>query len=177
LLVARELPLVPPSLPTGTVSQTSAGTRTFPPESNSDRERERVSVASTPNRRPPQTPFPPTPRGPSGPPSPVVPRREHDVAVSREHDRVAELARENEALREYIREQATDKQAVIERYEHLLQQRDARETSLSTATSTSTPPSPTSAGRSPSTRDGLVETLRAGVSTLRSRVGGWLGRD
>lgn len=163
---------MPPSLPTGTVSQTSAGTRTFPPESNSDCERERVSATSPPYRRLPQTPHSPTPNGPNGPPSPVVPRREHDVAVAREHDRVAELARENEALRAYIREQATDKQAVIERYEHLLQQRDGLEASTPAA---APPQSPSPPERSSPTPTGLVETLRTRLTTLRSRTARWLG--
>lgn len=159
---------MPPSLPTGTVSQTSAGTRTFPPESNSDRERERVSATSTPHRRLPRTQQPPTPNQLNGPPSPVVPRREHDAAVAHEHDRVAELARENEALREYIREQATDKQAVIERYEHLLQQRDAQ----SASRPSSSPPDPSE----PAAEEGLLDSLRSGLSTLRSRAADWVDR-
>ncbi len=173
---------MPPSLPTGTVSQTSAGTRTFPPEPSSDCERARVSATSAPYRRPPRTQQPPTPNQPSGPPSPVVPRREHDVAVAREHGRVAQLARENEALREYIREQATDRQAVIERYEHLLQQRDAREVSRPATTSSpaSDRPSPVSTSpsmdSSPPAEDGLFDAVRTGVASLRSRVAGWFDR-
>ncbi|AUV83709.1 hypothetical protein C2R22_20365 [Salinigranum rubrum] len=168
---------MPPSLPTGTVSQTSAGTRTFPPESNSDSDRERVSAASTPYRRSPRTQQPPTPDQPPGPPSPVIPRREYDAAVAREHDRVAELARENEALREYIREQATDRQAVIERYEHLLQQRDAHEASRPAPAPASDRPSPSlSTDSPPPTEEGLFDAVRTGLTSLRSRVAGWLGR-
>lgn len=167
---------MPTSLPTGTVSQTSAGTRTFPPDPVSDEERERVSAASTPHRRPSQTPQPPAPHGPRGPPAPVVPRREHDVAIAREHDRAAHLARENEALREYIREQATDKQAVIERYEHLLQQRDSLDASKPVTAPTQSR-SPSSAERSSTTSVGLVETVRTTLATVRSRTARWLGLD
>ena len=167
---------MPPSLPTGTVSQTSAGTRTFPPESNSDSDRERVSAASTPYRRSPRTQQPPTPDQPPGPPSPVIPRREYDAAVAREHGRVAELARENEALREYIREQATDRQAVIERYEHLLQQRDAHEASRPSPAS-DPPSSPSSSPPTdPAPGTTLLDAVRTGLTSLRSRVAGWLGR-
>jgi hypothetical protein len=69
-------------------------------------------------------PLPTTPR-PELSPSAVVSRREHDAAVSREHERVAELERQNELLRDYIETQAAERQAVIERYERILDRRDA----------------------------------------------------
>jgi hypothetical protein len=119
------------------------------------------------------------PDQPRLPPSPVVPRREHDVAVAREHDRVAELARENEALREYIREQASDRQAVIERYEHLLDQRDAREASRPAAAesaSSSSASTPPTSGSSTPTAGGLLDSLRATAAAVRSRLAAWTGR-
>jgi hypothetical protein len=96
-----------------------------------------------------------------------VPRREHDVAVSREHERVAELERENEVLRDYIEAQADERQAVIERYERLLEQRDADDGR------TDRPSSPS--GTSGTT--GRLSAVRTALSALRSRVARRVGLD
>jgi hypothetical protein len=154
LPIDRVLTPVPPSLPTGTVSRTAAGTRTFPPESD----RERASAASTQPGRPSRPQTLPTTPSPGPAPSAVVPRREHDVAVSREHERVAELEDENEALRDYIETQAAERRAVIERYERLLDWRDATEPVESSATA------------APPRNDSLAGRVRSALSTVRSRI-------
>lgn len=147
---------MPPSLPTGTVSSTSAGTRTFPPESD----RERAPAASAdPSRHPQVQPLPTTPR----------PDLEPTTASRRDHDQVTELKQENEALREYIETQAAERQAVIERYERLLEHREAEVEAETTATTRSTHTS-TAGGDS---RLGV----RTALSSLRSRIARRLGLD
>jgi FAD/FMN-containing dehydrogenase len=94
-------------------------------------------------------------------PSAIVPRREHDLAVSREHERVAELKAENEALREYIETQAAERREIVERYERLLQQRDAGNESAATT--------------APSTDVSLVETVRTGLAAFGERIRRRLG--
>jgi hypothetical protein len=157
LTVERVFEVVPPSLPTGTVSRTSTGTRTFPPDSD----RERPTVSASASRSPQAGSRAPTASTTGRLPSAVVPRREHDVAVSREHERVAELEAENEALREYIETQAAERREIVERYERLLQQRDAGDGS----TATTDPP----------TDESLIETVRTGLATLRKRLRRRLG--
>lgn len=148
---------MPPSLPTGTVSRTSTGTRTFPPVS--DRERPTASASAG---RAPQAGAQASATATAEPlPSAVVPRREHDLAVSREHERVAELKAENEALREYIETQAAERREIVERYERLLQRRDAGNES----TTTTAPPTDVS----------LVETVRTSLATFGKRVKRRLG--
>jgi hypothetical protein len=76
------------------------------------------------------------------------------------------LEAENEALREYIETQAADRRAVIERYERLLDQRDAAE-AADASTAASTRPR----------RDSLADAVRAALSTVRSRLVRGLGLD
>jgi hypothetical protein len=112
-----------------------------------------------------------------------VPRREHDAALAEEHERVAELARENRALREHIRAQASERQAVIERYERLL---DRRETAGRPPSGATTPASESSAP-SPAPAPGpsgvtgraraAVDAARSALSDLRGRIAGRLARD
>jgi type IV secretory pathway VirJ component len=157
LSVDRVSGVVPPSLPTGTVSRTSTGTRTFPPES--DREQPAAAAsAGHPPQAGAQAPTAST-HGPLR--SAIVPRREHDIAVSREHERVAELEAENEALREYIETQAAERREIVERYERLLQRRDAGDESVATT--------------APTDDESVVETVRAGLDAVRKRVKRRLG--
>jgi hypothetical protein len=104
-------------------------------------------------------PLPTTPR-PELSPSAVVSRREHDAAVSREHERVAELERQNELLRDYIETQAAERQAVIERYERILDRRDAAE---------ATAPRTTRSDPDPETERSSFD-LRGVLSAVRSAL-------
>ena len=149
---------MPPSLPTGTVSSTSAGTRTFPPESD----RERASAASAGPSRHPQVQ-----------PLPTTPRPDLEPAPRRDHDQVTELKQENEALREYIETQAAERQAVIERYERLLEHREADVEAETTATPRSTPASTSTSTADDDSRLGV----RTALSSLRSRIARRLGLD
>jgi hypothetical protein len=159
LPVARVPVDVSSSLPTGTVSRPSAGTRTFPSEPDADADGTRAATESSPDSprtgSPPSTPRPTLPDG-------VVPRREHDVALSRADDRVAELERENAALRDYIETQAAQRRAVVERYERLLDRRDATDSSAT--------------AHDPAER-GVVATVRSALGRLRSRLLVSFGRD
>jgi hypothetical protein len=173
LPLAVELPVVPPSLPTGTVSRPSTGTRTFPPDSASESEStsgaDGVRVtdgstgAATSQVAPPST----TPR-PDLPSAGVVSRREHDVALARVRERVAELEQENDVLRDYIETQAAERRAVIERYERLLDRQHA--TGRGGPDSTSRP-----AEASPATA-GVLDSVRAAVRRLHARLVS-VGRD
>jgi hypothetical protein len=99
----------------------------------------------------------------------VVPRREHDAAVAHEHERIAELEAENETLREYIELQAAERQAVIERYERILDRRDAVASTSSTPSGSSTS-STAVASDSPSRRDDPLGGVRRVLSDLRTRL-------
>ena len=149
---------MPPSLPTGTVSRPAAGTRTFPPDSDADADRARVSAGSTRNASTPTTP-------PSLPATGVVSRREHDAKLARVSERVAELEAENDVLREHIEKQAAERRAVIERYERILDRRDA----------TAARAAPSATTDEPTT--GVVDTLGAALDTLRSGIASVVGRD
>jgi hypothetical protein len=154
------LVVVPPSLPTGTVSQPSAGTRTFPPDSDADADRARVPAGSANDTSHPSTPQP------SLPSTGVVSRREHDVSLARANERVAELEAENDALRDYIETQAAERRAVIERYERILDRRDA---TYARAEQPSGTPAEQTAG--------VAGTLRSAAAALRSRLSALVRRD
>jgi hypothetical protein len=89
----------------------------------------------------------------------------------REHERVAELERENEVLRDYIQAQADERQAVIERYERLLEQRDTED---ERADRPATPTTPTTPSETTGTTARLAD-VRTALSALRSRVTRRLG--
>lgn len=93
----------------------------------------------------------------------------------REHERVAELERENEVLRDYIQAQADERQAVIERYERLLEQRDTEdERADRPATTPTTPTTPSTPSETTGTTARLAD-VRTALSALRSRVTRRLG--
>ena len=156
---------MPPSLPTGTVSRPSAGTQTFPAGSDADRERAADDSAGSVS---PQVDSPSTTPRPDLPPAGVVSRREHDVALSRAHERVAELEHENDVLRDYIEKQAAERRAVIERYERLLDRQHVTGQAETAADDRSTHTS--------ATPSGLFDTVRTAVRRLRSRLAA-VGRD
>jgi hypothetical protein len=84
-----------------------------------------------------------------------------------------ELKQENEALREYIETQAAERQAVIERYERLLEHREAEVEAETTATPRSTPASTSTSTADDDSRLGV----RTALSSLRSRIARRLGLD
>ena len=151
---------MPPSLPTGTVSQPSAGTRTFPPDSDAEADRARVPAGSADDASPSTTPRP------SLPSTGVVSRREHDLSIARANERVAELEAENDALRDYIERQAAERRAVIERYERLLDRRDAAHARAGRPSDTPTEQTV-----------GVADTLRAVAGAVRSRLSALARRD
>jgi hypothetical protein len=106
-------------------------------------------------------------------PLPTTPRPDLEPATAsrRDHDQVTELKQENEALREYIETQAAERQAVIERYERLLEHREAEVEAEATTT-----PTPRSTRTSTAGDDSRLG-VRTALSSLRSRIARRLGLD
>jgi hypothetical protein len=136
-----------PSLPTGTVSRASLGSRTFPPDDvdrpdvgdpTSGRASDRPVDATTRTgpSSPTPGPAPATDGGPSVSKAETVPgaaphdaappgrdasrRPPSDVETGDLRERVAELERENAALRRDLRRKQREQQDVIDRYERVI---------------------------------------------------------
>jgi hypothetical protein len=192
-----------PSFPTGTVSRASLGTRTFPPDDVDSPDcvgdatgghptaRTAGATARTSPSAPTPAPTPATDGGPSVSKGETLPgAAPHDAARSGRdavrrsptradgddlHERVAELERENAALRRDLKRKQREQQDVIDRYERVIAdlRDDADEKAADGDASTLEPLSPSSA--SPSSSASSSDSADGPLRRLAARIGDRLG--